>query len=131
MALRVETATPAGPCRYVDAVVRTQLGRLRWTGRGGVLDEDWLLGAEDPTGQGNGAHNGRGWPWEPADRCATGLLEPVIDGAGVRPPIKKAVARMVEDTGPLHPHRTEIVVTCCPAVSIPMISRPSRRGSTP
>jgi hypothetical protein len=111
--------------------VRTQLGRLRWTGRGGVLDEDWRLGAEDPTGQGNGAHNGRGWPWEPADRCATGLLEPVIDGAGVRPPIKKAVARMVEDTGPLHPHRTEIVVTCCPAVSIPMISRPSRRGSTP
>ena len=73
------------------------------TGRGGVLDEDWLLGAEDPTGQGNGAHNGRGWPWEPADRQATGLLEPVIDGAGVRPPIKKEVARMVEDISPLRP----------------------------
>ena len=83
--------------------MRTQPGRLKvdWSGR--VLDEDWLLGAEDPTGQGNGAHNGRGWPWEPADRRATGLLEPVIDGAGVRPPIKKEVARMVEDTGPLHP----------------------------
>ena len=32
--------------------MRTQPGRLRWAGQGGVLDEDWLLGAERPDGAG-------------------------------------------------------------------------------